>query len=106
MIRLLTKTATGGIVFEEFSDHNVPPYAILSHTWGEERGEVTFKDMDEGVGHHKAGYQKIEFMAWQAAAHGLDYFWIDTCCIDKKSSAELSEAIISMYEWYKKAARC
>jgi hypothetical protein len=41
-----------------------------------------------------------------AREYGLQYAWIDTCCIDKSSSAELSEAINSMFAWYRKAAVC
>jgi hypothetical protein len=34
---------------------------------------------------------------------GLQYIWVDTCCIDKSSSAELLEAINSMFKWYQDA---
>ena len=44
--------------------------------------------------------------AKQAAADGLEYFWIDTSCIDKKSAVELSAAINSMFRWYQNAVRC
>lgn len=76
--------------------------AILSHTWGE--GEVTFNDItsalpDERV-KFKQGYVKIEYTCTQADHDGLSYAWIDTCRIDKSSSAEFSEAINSMYWWY------
>ncbi|KAH7321336.1 hypothetical protein B0I35DRAFT_212192 [Stachybotrys elegans] len=96
---------------------NIPAYAILSHTWGQE--EVTFQEM-QYVTHKwsravsqtasaikaKSGYIKIKRSAALAVEHGYDFIWIDTCCIDKSSSAELSEAINSMYQWYKKAAIC
>lgn len=52
------------------------------------------------------GYKKIEYTCIQAVANGIPYVWVDTCCIDKKSSAELSEAINSMYRWYYYAAVC
>jgi hypothetical protein len=52
------------------------------------------------------GYQKIEFLWQQAAQDGYEFAWIDTCCIDKRSSAELSEAIKSMFEWYRKSEVC
>lgn len=83
----------------------VPSYAILSHTWGPD-GEVTFRDMVNGTAKDKAGYDKIKFCAAKALADGLRYFWVDTCCINKANSTELSEAINSMFEWYRKAARC
>jgi hypothetical protein len=68
--------------------------------------EVTFRDLSEGTGKSKAGYTKIRFCGEQAASDGLQYFWVDTCCIDKSSSAELQEAINSMFRWYHDAARC
>ena len=90
---------------KDFSD-NIPRYAILSHTWGLETEEVTFKDLIDGIGEHKDGYSKIRFCAQKATDDGLEYFWVDTCCIDKSSSAELQEAINSMFRWYQNAARC
>ena len=88
----------------EFADSEIPKYAILSHRWG--RDEVSFQDMQNGKAQGRAGYSKIQGCGAQAAADGCDYFWVDTCCIDKSSSAELSEAINSMYRWYQKAERC
>jgi tetratricopeptide (TPR) repeat protein len=85
---------------------NRPPYAILSHTWGPDDEEVKFKDLAEGTGENKPGYKKIKFCAQQAERDGLRYFWVDSCCIDKSNAAELSEAIISMFRWYREAARC
>jgi hypothetical protein len=85
---------------------NVPSYAILSHTWGPDSEEVTFQDLVDDTGKDKAGYHKIRFCADQALRHGLLYFWIDTCCIDKANSTELAEAINSMFRWYRDAARC
>lgn len=86
------------------NDH--PPYAILSHTWGRAGEEVTFQELTEKRGRGKAGYQKIVFCGEQAKHDGLQYFWVDTCCIDKTSSAELSEAINSMFAWYRNAQKC
>jgi hypothetical protein len=85
---------------------NIPPYAILSHTWGEDHDEVSFRDLTEGKGKDKAGYQKLTFCAKQATDDGLKFFWVDTCCIDQLSSAELSEAIQSMFRWYHDSAKC
>jgi hypothetical protein len=85
---------------------NIPRYAILSHTWGEDHEEVTLKDLVDGIGETKAGYRKIRFCGKQAAKDGLQYFWVDTCCIDKSTSAELSEAINSMFRWYRDSAKC
>jgi hypothetical protein len=85
---------------------NIPPYAILSHTWGSPDEEVTLRDVVDGVGRTKFGYSKLRFCGEQAARCGLQYFWIDTCCIDKSSSAELAEAINLMFHWYQRAAIC
>ncbi|KAI4223591.1 MAG: hypothetical protein L6R36_005300 [Xanthoria steineri] len=79
-------------------------YAILSHTWGTE--EVTLEDLHKTESKQLQGHKKIERYCAQADHDGYDYLWIDTCCIDKKSSAELSEAINSMYNWYYWADVC
>ncbi|KAH8726133.1 heterokaryon incompatibility protein-domain-containing protein, partial [Phaeosphaeriaceae sp. PMI808] len=87
-------------------DDSIPPYAILSHTWGPDSEEVTFEDMTNGTGKQKFGYDKIRFCGEQAEQNGLQYFWVDTCCINKQDNAELSRSINSMYRWYRNAARC
>jgi hypothetical protein len=84
----------------------IPPYAILSHTWGASDDEVTFQNLADGTAPLKAGYRKIEFCAEQAARDGLNFFWIDTACIDKSSSRELDEAINSMFRWYQDSVKC
>ncbi|KAF1984563.1 HET-domain-containing protein, partial [Aulographum hederae CBS 113979] len=94
------------VSLHSFGDHEIPPYAILSHTWGDDEDEVTFKDVMEGSGKGRREYRKIEFCAKQAATDGLRYFWVDTCCINKEISSELTEAITSMFRWYQKAAKC
>jgi hypothetical protein len=78
---------------------DIPRYAILSYTWGKE--EVTKDMMDDGTAKRKPSYGKIRFCGEQARRDNLQYFWIDTCCIDKSSSAELQEAINSMFRWYR-----
>ncbi|KAF2498768.1 HET-domain-containing protein [Lophium mytilinum] len=85
---------------------NIPRYAVLSHTWGPDQEEVTYKDIVKGTGKNKAGYAKIQFCERQASLDSLQYIWVDTCCINKSSSAELSEAINSMFSWYQRAERC
>ena len=133
-MRLLHATT---LEFENFND-DIPPYAILSHTW--EAHEVTYQelsfiqklsrlpdelrqnmlyvaslmaaagldffDANEDSIRNRKGYAKIEKTAQIAKSRGLEYFWLDTCCIDKTSSAELQEAINSMYQWYRKSAYC
>ncbi|KAI1416230.1 HET-domain-containing protein [Hypoxylon sp. FL1857] len=89
------------------SDNEIEPYAILSHTWGEE--EVTYEDwvnLSRWRVRRKKGFRKIEYCCKQAAKDGLKWVWVDTCCIDKKSSAELTESLNSMFRWYEEAAVC
>jgi len=83
---------------------DIPEYVILSHTWGE--GEVTFDDIGKPHALNMAGYNKIAGCCGLAVRDGFEWAWIDTCCIDKRSSAELSEAINSMYHWYWQATIC
>jgi hypothetical protein len=95
---------------DDLVGEQIPPYAILSHTW--EGQEVTYKDLrnyrdiTDVDARLKGGYQKIFFCAAQAKRDGLDYFWVDTCCIDKANNTELSEAINSMFRWYQNAGKC
>lgn len=101
---------------EHFEGDQIPRYAILSHRWEDE--EVTFDDIHNCPSHLK-GWTKVtscckETLKYSAGladvkpndAASINHVWIDTCCIDKKSSAELSEAINSMYGWYQRAAVC
>jgi hypothetical protein len=116
---------------EFVSDNHVPPYAILSHTWGE--GEISLANWLSFPAQKMKemhGYRKIDFCCRQAIQDSLSWVWVDTyvsstrssfssvspsagingrdtrCCIDKTSSAELSEAINSMFRWYQQAAVC
>jgi hypothetical protein len=106
-MRLLNTTtlrvewAKGEVVANEKSPFK---YAILSHTWGED--EVILQDMQGEVPKRNPRFSKIVKSCELAKNDGYDYLWIDTCCIDKSSSAELSEAINSMYLWYRKAGIC
>jgi hypothetical protein len=96
---------------EEFMS-NPPPYAILSHTWTKE--EVTFHELQSAAARNSppseqglnAGWQKIHQACRLALGDGLFYVWVDTCCINKESSAEMSESINSMFHWYQNAAIC
>jgi WD40 domain-containing protein/NACHT domain-containing protein/heterokaryon incompatibility protein (HET) len=107
-MRLLLRSKTGefSLTNKLADDDPIPPYAILSHTWGPDNEEVTFEDMTNGTGKTKVGYKKIQFCGEQARVNDLQYFWIDTCCIDKANKAELSQAINSMFRWYCNATRC
>jgi hypothetical protein len=95
---------TGTLLLEEFVDGDVPRYAILSHTWGDD--EVTLRDMEDGRAANKRAYEKVKACCSISRDRGFNYVWVDTCCIDKTSSAELSEAINSMYRWYQEADIC
>lgn len=89
---------------EFFQCRKIPKYAILSHRWEEE--ESPFQDVVAGTGTEKKGYVKILQCCKKVLELQLEYVWVDKCCIDKSSSAELSEVINSMYNWYKRASVC
>lgn len=107
-MRLLRCSGIGGYgLTNAFSNNEaIPPYAILSHTWGADIDEVTLDDLTKGTGTDKSGYEKIRFCAEQAWQDGLNYFWIDSCCINQEDKTELSKAINSMFRWYRNADRC
>ncbi|SPJ86976.1 uncharacterized protein FTOL_12001 [Fusarium torulosum] len=101
-MRLINTTT---LEVEEFFDVSIPEYAILSHTWGD--GEVSLQDWaDRKNRRFKPGFQKIIWACTQAVNDQLGYVWVDTNCIYKSSSAELSEAINSMFKWYRRSAIC
>ncbi|KAH7174864.1 heterokaryon incompatibility protein-domain-containing protein [Fusarium flagelliforme] len=101
-MRLINTTT---LEVEEFFDVSIPEYAILSHTWGD--GEVSLQDwVDRKNRRFKPGFQKIIWACTQAVKDQLGHVWVDTNCIDKSSSAELSEAINSMFKWYRRSAVC
>jgi hypothetical protein len=117
-----------------FYGDDIPPYAILSHTWLRDDEEVTFADIQSlqdlgetiALGQDvitrsgldfpgtdkrrqwrtKPGVIKIQYLCDQAAKDGYAYAWIDTCCIDKTNTTELSEAINSMFDWYFNSGVC
>lgn len=104
-MRLLSKAGDGAFHFTTHYE-NIPSYAILSHTWGSK--ELTYAQWHDGHRESVDGYDdsKLHFLADRASKDGIGYFWIDTCCIDNKSSAELTEAINSMFRWYSGAQKC
>lgn len=99
---------TSTLKIKNFTDAEVPQYAILSHRWGQD--EVVLHEVKEGILRkeecNRPGLKKARSFCSKAKADGYEFAWIDTCCIDKTSSAELSEAINSMYEWYSRAEKC
>ncbi|KAF5517292.1 Vegetative incompatibility protein HET-E-1 [Colletotrichum aenigma] len=90
---------------EEFLGSDTLNYAILSHAWS--CGEVTFQDWtDRSLASQKQGYQKILDACAQARGAEYNFLWVDTNCIDKSSSSELTEAINSMFSWYFHSGVC
>jgi hypothetical protein len=104
-MRLLHSDAQGRLILTDFRGKPIPPYAILSHRWSD--SETLIEDISNGNYKEKEeGYRKFTFCAEQAAQDGLQYFWIDTCCIDRWDNNERSKAINSMFQWYRNADRC
>ncbi|KAK5039839.1 hypothetical protein LTS07_000334 [Exophiala sideris] len=101
MIRLID---TGCLSLQTFEGREVPEYAILSHRW--EADEISLQELQGNLNQHKAGWQKLRQFCQYAESKGHRFVWMDTCCIDKTSSAELSEAINSMFKWYRRAKVC
>lgn len=85
---------------------DVPPYAILSHRWGKPSEEITFQDLQTPNWNRLEGYSKLFNACQRVRADGFKFLWLDTCCIDKTNSSELSEAINSMYKYYENAEIC
>ncbi|KAJ9653656.1 hypothetical protein H2198_007167 [Neophaeococcomyces mojaviensis] len=105
-MRLLTYDRDGELRITRDLVDNIPSYAILSHTWGADEEEVAYHEVLHPSSKKKTGYAKIHFCGQQAARDGYQHFWVDTCCINKDSHVELSEAITSMYRWYQQAQIC
>ncbi|QYS99230.1 Ankyrin repeat-containing protein [Trichoderma simmonsii] len=103
---------TDTLVIEEFGFGQIPNYAILSHRWY--NYELNLQDVQNRIWEKQGftnenkikAFEKINRCCIRAKSDTFQYAWIDSCCIDKTSSAELSEAINSMYLWYYKAGRC
>ncbi|KAK4208667.1 heterokaryon incompatibility protein-domain-containing protein [Rhypophila decipiens] len=91
---------------ELFYGDPTEPYAVLSHTWGKEDEELSFQNMQHLEAQDTARRAKLDGTCAQARKDGFKYVWIDTCCIDKTNAVELSEAITSMFRWYKKSRMC
>ena len=67
----------GSFHLVEFVEEEIPPYAILSHRWGND--EVTLQHLNSGQYRGKAGYQKIWYTLEQAKRDGIEWIWVDTC---------------------------
>ncbi|KAK6062510.1 het domain-containing protein [Seiridium cupressi] len=87
---------------------DAPVYAVLSHTWGE--AESNFTEWNSHLTRLREAKQpafaKVYVACKQARRDGISHVWVDAICIDKSSSAELSEAINSMYFWYQSSKLC
>ncbi|OAL01790.1 kinesin light chain [Phaeosphaeriaceae sp. SRC1lsM3a] len=104
-MRLLHFDSLGRLVLTDFRGKTIPPYAILSHRWSD--SEILIEHILNGAyKEREEGYRKLAFCAKQAALDKLQYFWIDTCCIDRWNKSERSRAINLMFQWYKNATRC
>lgn len=106
-MRLLQRDDKGNYsLTPNLGSEDLPSYAILSHTWGTD--EIFFADLKKTCDdwQQKSGYRKLEFCADQAIKDGIQFFWVDTCCIDKSDSIEFQTAINSMFRWYRDADRC
>lgn len=107
-----SEKATSQTKVLEIRDDTTTPYAILSHRWQDEVDYdemVNLTAMEEGKKkeiRQREGYKKILKSCNQAREDGFEWLWVDTCCIDNRSSSELSEAINSMYRWYESSAKC
>ncbi|KIK15642.1 hypothetical protein PISMIDRAFT_114778, partial [Pisolithus microcarpus 441] len=109
--RVIRQAGSETKVLEQL-DGEAAKYAILSHRWGTEvdydemTGLMKMDEHNRDKVRQRDGYRKIIKSCEQAKEDGYTWLWIDTCCIDKRSSAELSEAINSMYRWYCNADIC
>ena len=102
---------TSTLEFEQIPDSELHlkknQYAILSHRWGLDEEEVSFEDVSLSADlSHKKGFDKLKGFCREASSRGCRYGWVDTCCINKKDSVELGEAINSMYRWYQTSKTC
>ena len=98
------------LTFKDFPGSNIPRYAIVSHRWSETelsyQSFLTDKELYLSGHLESYGWTKIIKAAELTHQCNLEWIWIDTICINKESSAELTEAINSMYNWYKYACEC
>ncbi|KAK3623731.1 hypothetical protein LTR56_014697 [Elasticomyces elasticus] len=92
--------------FTEFSS-DVPKYVIASHRWTA-GSEAKTKDVEKRRNTHSSGYKKVEGFAKYArdCIADVEWFWIDTCCVNQESSQEVNEAVNSMFSWYANAEMC
>jgi hypothetical protein len=88
-----------------------PPYAILSHRWiyqGGQSEEVTYQEFQnlDNIVMQKSGYAKIKATCYQAWRDGLQYVWVDTCCIKQGDHDDVARNIRSMFAYYRNSCIC
>jgi hypothetical protein len=106
-LRLIDVTTRQLVKVDELEKKEVIEYGILSHRWLAAADEVKFEDIQSlEVARKMKGFFKIDECCKLAKRDNLKYVWLDTCCIDKRSSAELQESINRMYLWYREAKVC
>lgn len=106
-MRLLKRGLEGELILTEDLFDNLPPYAILSHTWSQDGAEeVTFGDIEARNWKSKPASAKLDFCSEQIRRDGLEYFWVDTYCINRSTMDEVQSSINSMFQWYRNATRC
>ena len=95
------------LTLRKFNNANLPKYAITSHRWAEDE-EASIKDLPDGLDMSKSGHRKVKGCAEYVRKNveGIEWIWIDTCCINQDSSQEVSESINSMFKWYLQAQVC
>ena len=107
-MRLLHTTTFRLGSFPNPTTPKIPPYIILSHRWGDR--EITFQEIETVKNtpelHNTDGYKKVSGCCQLAASVGFQWVWIDTCCIDKTNDVELTQALNSMYSWYRQSELC
>lgn len=92
---------------KDFAGGNLPKYVTASHRWAS-GSETSFKDVLKQRNKDTTGYQKVQAFAIYVKTHipSIKWLWIDTCCINQDSAAELSEAVNLMFEWYRNSEIC
>jgi hypothetical protein len=93
-MRLLQVDENGDFILIDDLIDSIPPYAILSHTWGEYHQEVSFKDLTIGPRRAISGYKNLRFCSEHATRDGLQHFWVDTCCTIQSTSDNSLRAVV------------
>ncbi|KAK5165255.1 uncharacterized protein LTR77_009353 [Saxophila tyrrhenica] len=92
--------------FATFTTEDTPPYIIVSHRWGD--NEATFENFKSHKIWTSEGYMKVKGFCdfIRKVRPDTEWLWLDSCCIDKRDTAEVAKAINSMFRWYRNAVEC